>query len=83
MVEASLRKKHKIKRLSKTQKQVAEEIGSVIIANEDPSDWEGKINDYVKKPVDRNPERIAEVREIAAKHQVDDYLASILFISKA
>ena len=83
MVEASLRKKHKIKRLSKKQKQVAEEIGSVIIANEDPSDWEGKINDYVKKPVDRNPERIAEVREIAAKHQVDDYLASILFISKA
>lgn len=83
MVEASLRKKHKIKRLTKVQKQVAEEIGSVIIANEDPSDWEGKINDYVKKPVDRNPERIAEVREIAAKHQVDDYLASILFISKA
>ena len=82
-VEASLRKKHKIKRLTKQQKQVAEEIACVIIANENPKDWEGKVSQYVQKPIDTNPDRIAEVREVAFEHQVDDYLASILLASKA
>ena len=82
-VEASLRKKHKIKRLTKQQKQVAEEIACVIIANESPKDWEGKVSQYVRKPIDTNPDRIAEVREVAFEHQVDDYLASILLASKA
>ena len=81
-VEASLRKKHKIKRLNKTQKQVAEDVACIIIANEEPNDWGSKADDYVKKPVDRNHDRIAEIREIAHKHQVDDYLASILLASK-
>ena len=39
-VEASLRKKHKIKRLNKSQKQVAQDIACIIIANEDPKNWD-------------------------------------------
>lgn len=81
-VEAALRKEHKIKRLSAKQKQIAEEISCLIIANEEPTKWDKEIKSYIKKPVDRNPERIAEVREIAHEHQVDDYLASILLASK-
>lgn len=82
-VEASLRKKHKIKRLNKQQKQVAEEIACIIVANETPENWDKKVSQYVQKPVDTNPDRIAEVREVAFEHQVDDYLASILLASKA
>ena len=82
-VEASLRKKHKIKRLNKQQKQVAEEIACIIVANEAPEDWDKKVSQYVQKPIDANHDRIAEVREIACEHQVDDYLASILLASKA
>ena len=82
-MEASLRKKHKIKRLNKQQKQVAEEIACIIVANETPENWDKKVSQYVQKPVDTNPDRIAEVREVAFEHQVDDYLASILLASKA
>ncbi len=82
-VEASLRKKHKIKRLNKQQKQVAEDIACIIIANENPNDWDKKVPQYVQKPVDTNHDRIAEVREISCEHQIDDYLASILLASKA
>ena len=82
-VEASLRKKHKIKRLTKEQKQVAEDIACIIVANENPENWDKKISQYVQKPIDTNHDRIAEVREVAFEHQVDDYLASILLASKA
>ena len=82
-VEASLRKKHKIKRLNKEQKQVAEDIACIIIANENPESWDKKVSQYVRKPIDTNHDRIAEVREVAFEHQVDDYLASILLASKA
>ena len=81
-VEAGLRKQHKIKRLSKQQKQIAEDITCLIIANEDVGDWDKNINKYIKKPVDHNHERIKEIRDIAGEHHVDDYLASILYASK-
>ena len=81
-VEKELRKVHKIKRMSASQKQIAEDIACLIIANEEVIEWDKSVNKYIKKPVDHNPERIKEIREIAAEHQVDDYLASILYASK-
>jgi hypothetical protein len=81
-VEATLRKEHKIKRLSAKQKQVAEDIACLIIANEEEKDWDNNIKKYIKNPVDHNHKRISEIREIAAEHQIDDYLASILYASK-
>ena len=32
--------------------------------------------------VDTNPDRIEQIQSLAAEHQVDDYLASILYLSK-
>ena len=81
-VEVSLRKYHKIKRLSKRQKSIAHDIVGVIIANEEPQNWRKSVDKYVKKPVDTNDERVSKIREISARHQVDEYLASILYISK-
>ena len=82
LVEAELRKKNKIKRLNKNQKEVAEGIASVIVANEDPKNWKKKVSAYVAKPVDTNPDRIDKIQGIALEHQVDQYLASILYVSK-
>lgn len=81
-VEVGLRKEHKIKRLSKQQKQIAEDIACLIIANEEVDQWDKSISKYIKKPIDHNPDRIKEIREIAAEHQIDDYLASILYVSR-
>jgi hypothetical protein len=81
-VESELRKLHKKRKLGKEQKDVAAQISELIIANEDPVDWGKKIEEYVKSPVDKDSKRIEKIRNIAYDHQVDDYLASILYNSR-
>ena len=80
-VEASLRQLHKRKRLSKQQKEVAREITNIVIANEDPPNWLAKAGRYAAEPTDRNHERVKEVQDVACEHQVDDFLAGILYAS--
>jgi len=82
-VASFLRKKHNLKKLSYEQKNISEQIAKLIIANEEPKIWSEKISDYVQNPFDKNEEVIAEVNQIAYDHQVDNYLASILYHSKA
>jgi hypothetical protein len=77
-----LREKNDIKRLSKLQKEVAQEITHLIIANEEPDNWEKKVSDYCESPIDKNEKRVKEVISIAATHNLDNYLASILLASK-
>ena len=78
MVASELRKLHNVKRLNKGQKEVAIKISETIIANENPSQWEKNIKKYCKKPIDHNLKKVELVKEIASKHQLDFYLASIL-----
>ena len=80
-VEASLRQLHKRKRLSKQQKEVAREITNIVIANEDPPNWLAKAGRYAAEPTDRNHERVKKVQDVACEHQVDDFLAGILYAS--
>ncbi len=80
--EAALKKNFKLKKLDESQKKIAEQIAFLIVSNEEIQDWEKKINDYVVNPVDKNLERVKSIRNIACEHQVDEYLASILYASK-
>jgi hypothetical protein len=82
LAEAELRKIHKVKRLSKKQKEIAAEICDIIICNEDPSNWEKSISPYCKKPEDHNSKRVQQVHEICAEHNIDVYLGSLLLASK-
>jgi hypothetical protein len=81
-VESSLKRKHKVKELNEDQKAIAFDITKIIVANEEPKNWSRKAKDYIKSPIDTNPDRIKEIQIIATEHQVDDYLASILYLSK-
>ena len=81
-VQTALKRKHKIKELDESQQAIAFEITKTIVANEEPEVWDKKVKDYLKSPVDTNPDRIKEIQDIAYTHQVDDYLASILYISR-
>ena len=81
-VEKALRSKHKIKRLTNKQKEIASDISEIIMANESPENWKSEIKNYIKSPIDKNPEQVKEINNLAATHQVDYYLASILFASK-
>jgi hypothetical protein len=81
-IEAELKKKHGLEELSKNQLNIASQISDIIIVNEEPKSWIKKVKSYVAKPVDKNPDRVKRVQSIAAKHQVDEYLAGILYASE-
>ena len=80
-VEKTLREKHEIKRLSNKQKEIATSISELIVANEEVENWNNEIENYINSPIDKNAERIKQINEIACKHQIDTYLASILYAS--
>ncbi|MAH45586.1 hypothetical protein CMI37_07140 [Candidatus Pacearchaeota archaeon] len=82
VVQSKLREMHDIKRMSKKQKEVSEDISRLIVANENPKDWEANVEKYCKTPVDHNQARAKEVEDLAFEHQIDYYLASILYSSK-
>jgi hypothetical protein len=81
-VGAKLREMHNIKKMSNQQKEIAEQISHIIIANESPENWNDKISDYISNPVDTNDEAVKEIQEIAYNHQLDSYISSILRHSK-
>jgi hypothetical protein len=82
-VAGELKKKHKIKRLNEKQEIVAHEISDIIMANESPDNWGvATIRDYCKNPVDQNPDKVKEIQEIACEHDVNNYIATLLYISK-
>ena len=70
------------KRVSKAIKEQAESILEIIVANEDPENWESSIGIYVRDPVDKNQERVRKVYDIAAEHDLDTYTASILLAAQ-
>lgn len=81
-VKSAVRKKFNVKKLSNQQKESAENISEIIIANELPENWKVKIEDYIEKPFDQNQEQINNIQEIATEHQVTNYIASLLYHSK-
>jgi hypothetical protein len=81
-IEKELRKMHGKKRLSKQQKEIVQDISLILIANEEPANWKKKVSAYCKNPIDKNSDRVARIQDIACEHQVDTYLASILYASK-
>jgi len=81
-VEKQLRKIHKKTRLTKAQKEIAQTIGHIIIANETPDNWEKSVEKYCKTPADQNEKQVRAVEEIAFEHQLDTFMASILYHSK-
>jgi len=62
---------------------VAEQIATLIILNEDPTNWLEKSTAYVAKPVDQNADRVRGVEDVAFEHNLESYLAGILYASKA
>jgi hypothetical protein len=81
-VKSAVRKKFNVKKLSNQQKEDAEKLSEIIIANETPENWVLKIDQYLDKPFDQNQEQINNIQEIASEHQVTNYMASLLYHSQ-
>ena len=79
---ANLRRIHGVKRMSKKQKIIASEISEIIMSNELPQNWISKTKEYCEEPKDKNLDRVKQIQNLACEHQVDNYVATILFASK-
>jgi hypothetical protein len=81
-VESWLKEENDISELDEAQKEIAGKITEIIVANEPVDKWESKISEYINEPVDKNLDVIKEIQDIAYEHQVDDFMASVLYHSK-
>jgi hypothetical protein len=81
-VIAQLLVKEGKQKANKKLKDLAGSICETIVANEDASDWVNSIEEYLKNPVDKNQQRVNQVYELAAAHDLDVYTASILLSCK-
>ena len=79
---SNLRKINDVKRMSKKQKVVAAEISEIIMANELPQNWISMAKEYCEEPKDKNLDRVKLIQKLSFEHQVDNYVATILFASK-
>jgi hypothetical protein len=77
-LEKEVKKQFKVKNLSQDQKEAVEGLIPLVIANEDISNWDKVAKEYVKEPKPINNEKALEVDRIAAKFNVNTFLASVL-----
>lgn len=81
-VQEHLKLKYENKRVTNKIRNLANEVCKVIMANEPAEKWLEKSKKYVDNPTDTNSKKVKEIQSIAFEHQVDDYLASLLYESK-
>lgn len=81
-IVSSLKRKHKLKELTEKQLEVVDTITNIVISNEDPDNWIKSSKGYVDKPIDQNKDRVNKVQEVALEHQLDDFMAGILYASR-
>jgi hypothetical protein len=81
-VATYLKKKYKVKKLTPEQLSIASEIMTVIVANEEPSDWKSSVETYCENPVDQKQSRVNKVLGVAAEHQLDNHVAALLYSSR-
>lgn len=80
-VETTLKEKFDRKRLSKEQKDIINTIAETIATNEDPKNWNSKVEEYINKPVELTV-NMNEINAIAEEYGIDYKTAILLYHSK-
>jgi len=82
LVEAEYKSKNNIQRLSKKHKDICQATADAIILQESQSDWTTSVKNYIEDPsIFKNNQQTEEIYEIAAKHQLNNKLAAVLYHS--
>ena len=78
LVCVALRKHYGVKRMTKAQKELAEEVATALTANEPIEDWRIKVQEYVETPKEISPEIKEQIESLAAEHELSPYNANLL-----
>ncbi len=81
-IQEKLKLKYENKRVTNKIRNLSSELCKIVMANESSDKWLEKVSEYINNPADTNEEAIKEIQSIALEHQVDEYLASLLYASK-
>ena len=81
-IQEKLKLKYENKRVNNKIRTLSSELCKIVMANESSDKWLEKVGEYINNPADTNAEAIQEIQNIAMEHQVDEYLASLLYASK-
>jgi len=81
-IQEKLKLKYENKRVTNKIRTLSSELCKIVMANESSDKWLEKVGEYINNPADTNAEAIQEIQNIAMEHQVDEYLASLLYASK-
>tara|TARA_Y100001937_G_scaffold57724_1_gene79108 strand:- start:1900 stop:3816 length:1917 start_codon:yes stop_codon:yes gene_type:complete len=81
-IQEKLKLKYDNKRVTNKIRNLSSELCKIVMANESSDKWLEKVSEYINNPADTNEEAIKEIQSIALEHQVDEYLASLLYASK-
>jgi len=82
VVTKIFKKKSKLKKIGEVEQKVIEAVSQTIMANETSDKWISSAEKYCENPTDTNKDRLNEISEIAAAHNLDFYLATVLLNSK-
>lgn len=81
LVKSELRAKHGKRRLTNDQNEYASMLSEMIARNVDLKLWNSKsVKDFIESPVDRKS--FSDIEEIAASHDLDFKMATLLSLSK-
>jgi hypothetical protein len=80
-IETVLKEKYNRKRLSTEQKEIIQTLAETIATNENPKDWNNKINDYINNPV-QSSVNMNEINKIAEEYGLEYKTAILLYHSK-
>jgi hypothetical protein len=81
-IQEKLKLKYENKRVTNKIRSLSSELSKIVMANESSDKWLEKVSEYINNPTDTNEKAIKEIQSIALEHQVDEYLAGLLYASK-
>lgn len=77
-LESAVKKHFKVKKLKDDQRNVINDILTLIVANEPEDNWLNVIDEYVENPKIMNPDRAIEIDNIGATYATSTFLSAIL-----
>ena len=80
---AKLKKENKIKRFTKSHKDLLDRLCESVITSSERETWGRRADDIIKNPKSIiSLETIAEINNISVEHQLDTYSSALLYHSK-